>query len=123
MKTKREKVGIIWKPSKQFYKIYLDPKAKSLFPTWWDRLLSWIGFKRNQWYIKRLIKSYEEIAGKPLVEVLPIVKSDKRKAKLMQKFFDYTFSQVWGSRILKTPWGILMWTPDKHLKRKTHGTT
>lgn len=61
----------MWKPNSKWlmktvkpYDIFPNPNDRILFPTWWDRLLSWIGFKRNSWYMRRVYKSFDEIAGK-----------------------------------------------------------
>lgn len=52
----------------------------------------------------------------PLLQVYPVQQTayEKKMAKIMQKFIDYQHAQAMGSIILKTPFGVLMWTPKYH---------
>lgn len=49
----------------------------------------------------------------PRMRVLPepMSPADKEKAKLMEKIIDYEFATIKRSKVLKTPFGILIWSP------------
>lgn len=49
----------------------------------------------------------------PMVAPAPQSSLEKRQAKLMQKIIDYEFAQIRGSKILRTPFGVLIWSPKK----------
>ena len=60
------------------------------------------------------ISSLSEI---PELLVVPRKKTkhEKKMAKIMEKVVNYTWSTAKNSRMLKTPWGVLMWTPKGKL--------
>jgi hypothetical protein len=41
-------------------------------------------------------------------------KYEKKMARLMEKVLNYTWSTAENSKMLKTPWGVLMWTPKQN---------
>lgn len=43
-------------------------------------------------------------------------KLEKEKAQMLQQLVDYTYNSAIASKILKTPWGVLMWTPKENGK-------
>lgn len=51
----------------------------------------------------------------PPLKVIPEKQTpyDKKMAKLTEKLINYTFSEANSSKMIKTPWGVLMWTPKK----------
>jgi hypothetical protein len=51
----------------------------------------------------------------PRATPTPQVRHEERRLKLMLKMIDYEFAQIKGSKTLRTPFGVLIWSP----KRKT----
>ena len=51
----------------------------------------------------------------PFPMVMPVPQSplEKRQAKLMQKMIDYEYAKIKGSKMLRTPFGVLIWSPKK----------
>jgi len=51
----------------------------------------------------------------PFPMVMPVQQSplEKRQAKLMQKMIDYEYAKIKGSKMLRTPFGVLIWSPKK----------
>ena len=49
----------------------------------------------------------------PPLNVIPSDPKDKKAAKLMEKLINWQYAQVSNSKMIKTPWGVLMWTPKK----------
>ena len=49
----------------------------------------------------------------PIPQVFPVKQTryEKRMAKLMNQLIDYTYNQAKATKIIKTPFGVLMWTP------------
>lgn len=64
-----------------------------------------------------LMKEVDRILKLPMpppFQVYPIQQTahEKKMAKLMQKFIDYQWIQMKATKMIKTPWGILMWSPN-----------
>lgn len=49
----------------------------------------------------------------PKIKIIPESQTphEKKMAKIAKKLINYLYIEAWGSKILETPWGILMWKP------------
>lgn len=77
--------------------------------------------------MKRHIESFEkdcehciDLIKAPMLRIYPYPESpaDKERRKVMEKIIDYKYAQIKGSKVLRTPFGVLIWTPRPSHKEK-----
>mgnify|MGYP001568292178 CR=1 FL=1 len=64
---------------------------------------------------KELERLEREFPVPPRLRVVAIKQTpyEKKMAKFMNKWVDYEMAQAKASKFIKTPWGVITWTPKQ----------